>query len=149
VVRQAGYWPVMSEESTTPDLVERVRSLYEALRTRDFAMLTSFCVSDAIYESMAMGATFEGVEAMREFAEDIQRAYEAFDLQIEENLDLGKGIGLAVVNQKGRLTGSSSEAQMRYAAITEWVETLLARLTAYTDVAAARADAERLAGERA
>jgi ketosteroid isomerase-like protein len=125
-----------------------VRAVYEALSTGDFHELTSFCAPDAVYESTAMGVTFEGVEAMREFAEDMQGAYERFDAQIDENLDPGEGIGLAVVNQKGRLTGSSFEAQMRYAAVTEWVEDLLVRLTAYTDVPAARAAAERLADER-
>jgi ketosteroid isomerase-like protein len=138
----------MHEKSTTPDLVERVRGVYQALSRGDFDTLMSFCAPDAVYESTAMGVTFEGVEAMREFAEDMVGVYEGFDAQIEENLDLGEGIGLAVVNQKGRPTGSSFEAQMRYAAITEWVEHMLVRLTAYTDIDAASAAAERLAGER-
>jgi hypothetical protein len=75
-------------------------------------------------------------------------AYERFDAQIEESLDLGKGIGLAVVNQKGRPAGSSFEARMRYAAVSAWVEDLLVRITMYTDIDAARAAAERLAAER-
>jgi ketosteroid isomerase-like protein len=137
----------MTEKSTTSDLVERVRGVYEALSSGDFDTLTSFCAPDAAYESVAMGVTFEGVDAMREFAEDMVGAYEGFDARIEENLDLGEGIGLAVVNQMGRPTGSSFEAQMRYAAVTEWVEDLLVRLTAYTDIHAARAAAERLARE--
>ena len=62
-----------------------------------------------------MGATFEGVAAIREFSEDMVGAYEGFDAQIEENVDLGKGIVLAVVNQRGRPAGSSFEARMRYA----------------------------------
>ena len=138
----------MAEESTTPDVVERVREVFEALSSGDFDALTSFCAPDAVYESVAMGATFEGVAAIREFSEDMAGAYEGFDAQIEENLDLGKGIVLAVVNQKGRPAGSSADARMRYAAVSAWVEDLLVRLTMYTDIDEARAAAERLAEER-
>lgn len=138
----------MSEESTTRDLVERVREVYGALSSGDFDTLASFCAPDAVYESTAMGATFEGVAAMREFAEDMQAAHEGFDVQIEENLDLGSGIGLAVINQTGRPVGSSYEARMRYAAVTEWDGDRLVRLTANTDIDAARAAAERLAQEQ-
>jgi ketosteroid isomerase-like protein len=138
----------MSNESTTPDLVEGVRAAFEALSSGDFDALTSFCAPDAVYESVAMGATFEGVAAMREFAEDMVGAYEGFDAQIEENFDLGNGIGFAVVNQKGRPADSHYEARMRYAAVTEWVGDRLVRLTANTDIDAARAAAERLAESR-
>jgi ketosteroid isomerase-like protein len=56
----------MPEEATTSTLAERVREVFEALRTGDFDTLTSFCAPDAVYESVAMGATFEGVAAIRE-----------------------------------------------------------------------------------
>jgi ketosteroid isomerase-like protein len=138
----------MPDESTTPDVVERMREVFEALSSGDFDALTSFCAPDAVYESVAMGAMFEGVAAIREFSEDMVGAYEGFDAQIEENLDLGKGIGLAVINQKGRPAGSSFEARMRYAAVSAWVEDLLVRLTMYTDINEGRAAAERLAQER-
>ena len=75
-------------------------------------------------------------------------AHEGFDVQIEENLDLGEGIGHAVVNQKGRPAGSDFEARMRYAAVSAWGENLLVRVTMYTDIDEARAAAQRLAKER-
>jgi ketosteroid isomerase-like protein len=138
----------MPEESATPDLAERMREVFEAWSSGDFDALMSFCAPNAIYESVAMGARFEGFVAIREFGEDMVGAYEGFDARIEENLDLGKGIGLAVVNQKGRPAGSSFEARMRYAAVSEWVEDLLVRITMYTDIDEAGAAAERLAQER-
>src|SRR6266849_2936202 len=109
----------MPEESATPGLVGRMREVFAALNSGDFDALASLCVPDAVYESVAMGATFEGVAAIREFCEDMVGAYEGFDAQIGENLDLGNGIGLAVVSQKGRPGGSSFEAGMRYAAVSE------------------------------
>jgi len=45
-------------------------------------------------------------------------------------------------------SGSSFEARMRYAAVGVWVEDLLVRITMYTDIDAASADAERLGKER-
>ena len=137
----------MSAESATPGVVERVREVFEALSSGDFDTLTSLCQPDAIYESVAMGATFEGVAAIRGFTEDMVGAYDEFDAQLEENRDLGKGIGLAVVNQKGRLPGSSFEASMRYAAVSAWAEGLLVRVTMYTDIDEGRAAAESLALE--
>ncbi len=138
----------MPEKSTTPDLVERVRKVFEALNGRDFDALASFCAPDAVYESIAMGATFEGVAAIREFCEDMVGVHEGFDAQIEENLDLGRGVGLAVVNQAGRPSGSSFETRMRYAWVSAWVEDLLVRTTVYTHIDEGRAAAEHLAAEQ-
>jgi ketosteroid isomerase-like protein len=138
----------MPEESATRDLVGRVHEVFAALNSSDFDALASLCAPDAVYESVAMGATFEGVAAIREFCEDMVGAYEGFVAQIGENLDLGKGIGLAVVSQRGRPAGSSFEARMRYAAVSEWVEDLLVRITMYTNIDDARATAGRLAQER-
>jgi ketosteroid isomerase-like protein len=138
----------MPDDSTAPGLVGRVREVFEALSSGDFDALTTLCARDAVYESVAMGATFEGVAAIREFVEDMVGAHDAFDAKIEENLDLGSGIGLAVVHQTGRPAGSSFEAAMRYAAVSDWVEDLLVRITMYTDIDAGRAAAQRLAEER-
>jgi ketosteroid isomerase-like protein len=138
----------MPKEPMTPDLVERVREVFEALSSGDFDRLTSFCAPDAVYVSVAMGTKFEGVAAIRELSEDMVGAHEGFDAQVEENRDLGNGTGLAVVNQRGRPLGSSVEARMRYAAVSEWVEDLLVRVTMYTDIDEARAAGERLARDR-
>jgi ketosteroid isomerase-like protein len=138
----------MPDEPTAPGLVGRVREVFGALSSGDFDALMSLCAPDAVYESVAMGATFEGVAEIREFVEDMVGAHEEFDAHIEENLDLGRGIGLAVVNQTGRPAGSSFEAAMRYAAVSAWVEHLLVRITMYTDIDAARGAAKRLAEER-
>jgi hypothetical protein len=54
-----------------------------------------------------------------------------------------------VIVQKGRVAGSSGSVQLRYGAVTEWVDGLIVRNTTYTDIDEARAAAERLAEERA
>jgi hypothetical protein len=73
----------MPEESATPDLVGRARE-----------------------------ATFGGVAVIREFCEDMVGAYEGFDAQIGENLDLGKGIGLPFDVTAARLRDESLIADL-------------------------------------
>jgi len=138
----------MSEESTTPDLVARMRSWFEAANRRDVDEAGSFYTPDAVYESVAMSATFDGVAAIREFLGDFVGAYDEFGVEPEEILDLGNGVTLAVVDQKGRPHGSSGEVRMRYAVVAIWVEGMIVRFTSYTDIDEARAAAERLAEER-
>ena len=60
----------MSEESTTPDLVELVRRQSEAGNRRDLDAVTSSFAPDAVFEGRALGDTFEGRAAIRSFLED-------------------------------------------------------------------------------
>jgi ketosteroid isomerase-like protein len=138
----------MAEESATPDLVELTRRAFEAANRRDVDAGVSFYAPDAVYESVGMGASFEGVAAIREYLGDFGGAYDEFGLETDEILDLGNGVTLAVVDQKGRPHGSSGEVQMRYAAVAIWVEGMIERFTTYTDIDEGRAAAERLAEER-
>jgi ketosteroid isomerase-like protein len=138
----------VSEESPTANLEELICRALEAFSRRNWDAAFAFYAPDAVYKSMAMDATFAGVPAIRKFLEYFVGAYEEFDVQTEENRDLGDGMGLAVVKQRGRPAGSGFEIRMRYAAVSEWVEGLLVRITMYTDIDDARAAAERLAEER-
>jgi ketosteroid isomerase-like protein len=45
----------MSEESTTPDLVEQARQLMEAGGRRDIGALMSFYAPDAVWDMSPMG----------------------------------------------------------------------------------------------
>jgi ketosteroid isomerase-like protein len=55
----------MSEESTTPDLVELVGRLFEAANRRDFDAVMRFYASDGVWEATGIGITFEGEAAIR------------------------------------------------------------------------------------
>ncbi len=83
--------------------------------------------------------------AIRRFFEDWIGAYEEFEIEPEEVVDLGNGVTLAVVHQNGRLVGSTGRVQLRYGAVSKWVEGVAVRTTNYTDIDEARAAAERLA----
>jgi ketosteroid isomerase-like protein len=139
----------MSEESTTPDLLDRVRSRVEVGDRGDVAAMTSFFAPDAVYDSSPMGLEIhEGRTAIRRFLEDWWGSYEASEVKAEEILDLGNGVTFAVVVLKGRPAGSGGEVRLRYAAVNVWVEGVVARITNYSDIDQARAAAERLAKER-
>jgi ketosteroid isomerase-like protein len=140
---------VMSEESTTSDLVELARRSLESGNGRDFDAMINFYAPDPVWDMSPMGlGSYEGLVAIRGFLEDWLGAYEEFEIEPEEILDLGNGVTLAVIRQGGRPVGSSGRVQLRYASVAIWVEGVMVRVTNYTDINEARADAERLAEER-
>ncbi len=140
----------MAEESTTPDLVEILRRSVEVASTRDLDEVMAFYAPNAVWDMSPMGmGTFEGQAAMRGFWKDWLSSYEDWELQTVEVQDLGNGVTFGVLDQRGRLVGSSGEIELRYASVGEWEDGKIARITNYTDVDEARAAAERLAQERA
>ena len=138
----------MSQESTTPDLVELVRRLDEAANRLDFDAAVSLYAPDAVAEGRASGMTLEGRTAIRGFWEDVTVAYEEFEWRSEEILDLGNGVTFVVSRASGRPVGSTGRVELRVAIVAVWEEGLIVRGTTYTDIDEARAAAERLAEER-
>jgi ketosteroid isomerase-like protein len=138
----------MPEESTTPDLVEITRTALEALNRRDLDAMTSFFAPDCVWDTPEGVLTFEGQAAIRGFLEDWIAAYEEFEIDAEEILDLGNEVTFAIFNQRGRLVGSSGEVRFRSANAAVWDEGLQVRVSNYLDIDEARSAAERLAEER-
>jgi ketosteroid isomerase-like protein len=140
----------MSQESTTPDLVELTCRQFEAGSRGDLDAVLSLCVPDAVWEAVSLGTSFEGVAAIRGFLEDWLGAYEEFGMEPEEILDLGNGVVFAVIQLTGRPAGSPGSALMRRRPLVFiWVEDLLARVMApSSDIDEARSAAERLAESR-
>jgi ketosteroid isomerase-like protein len=137
----------MSEESTTPDLVERWRHAFEAGNRRDFDAVVSFMAPDAVWDMRELGV-YEGRAAIRGFLEDWFSAYEDFQVEVEQILDLGNGVTFAVVLQKARPGGSRGEVRVRQAQIAVWAQDGIVQITNGTDIDAERAAAERLAESR-
>jgi ketosteroid isomerase-like protein len=138
----------MSEQSTTPDLVELTRRFFEAANRRDFGAVLSIFAANAVWETPPLGTSFEGV-AIRGFFEDWTAAYDEHKFEPEEILDLGNEVVFAVVDQDARLVGSTGRIRTRGAVfIFEWVEQMIVRVTVYYDIEEARAAAERLAESR-
>ena len=139
----------MSEESTTPDLVELTRRVFDAADRADFDAMMGFFDSEAVYDLSAMGlGVYEGAAAMRRFFEDWRGSYVEYETKAEEVLEPGKGVTFAVVIQKGRPAGSDGQVRIEYTSVLTWAEGLILRATNYPDRDEARAAAERLAEER-
>jgi ketosteroid isomerase-like protein len=140
----------MSEESTTPDLVELTRRAVEAANRRDLDAVIGFFASDTVFEGRGVGATFEGRAAFRSFLEDWFGTYEELEFKLEEVHDLDNGVVFAVVVQEGALAGSAGHGHFRQREgwVFLWERGLIARLSTH-DIDMARAAAERLAESRA
>ncbi len=140
----------MAEESTTPDLVELARLSFEPAKSRNFDEMMAFWAADPVWDLSPMGlGVYRGTAAIRGFFEDWIGSYELFEVELEECLDLGKGVVLNVILQRASLAGSSGEVTIRYASIAVWDATLIVSVTNYPDIDEARAAAERLVKERA
>jgi ketosteroid isomerase-like protein len=138
----------MSEESTTPHLVERMRTQREAANRRDIdAVMTSFAV-DAVLEGRALGDNYRGQAAIRAFLESWFGLYEELEFKFEEVHDLGNDVVFAVVRQEARPAGVAGQVRQREGWVYVGAGGLIARLT-ISDIDEARAAAERLAEERA
>jgi ketosteroid isomerase-like protein len=110
----------------------------------------AFYAPDGVWDMSPMGmGVYEGQAAVRGFIEDWWSSYEELGLEAEEILDLGNGVGIRVLFQKGRPVGSGGELELRYAAVSVWDDGRVVRMTNYGDIDEARAAAKRLAEERA
>jgi ketosteroid isomerase-like protein len=138
----------MSEESTTPDVVELLHRTLEAANRRDFDAAARYFAPDGVWDLTPLGmGVFEGHEAIRTFMADWIGAYEDYTVKAEEVHDLG-GVTFALLLQQGRPSGSRGFVSLRYVSVTTWRNGLAERSTQYTDIDEGRAAAERLAQER-
>ena len=140
----------MPEESTTPELVELVQRVVDAVNARDFDAVQSAYTRHAVLEIWELGAdTFEGHVAIRGFYEEWAVTFPDWKQEAQEIRDLGNGVAFAVIAQTGHPADSTGWVQQRYAAVATWADGLVERQRNYFDIDEARAAAERLAQERA
>jgi ketosteroid isomerase-like protein len=139
----------MTEEPTTPDLVELTRRAVECASRGDLDAVLGFFAPDAEWDSWRVGETFEGRAAIRQRFEDWHGVFEDLNFEIREILDLGNGVVFAAVHQDARPTGSSAHVEAQEGWVVVWEEGLIVRRAAFADIDEARAAAERLAKERA
>jgi ketosteroid isomerase-like protein len=136
----------MSEESTTPDLAELTRLVFEAVNQRDIDTVMSFFAPDAFLDGRAADGLYEGRAAIRGFLDEWFGYFAELRFEVEEFVVLDGGVVLAVVNQEGRPVGVDGQVHQREGWAIHWsADGLLLRVTARTDIDEARAAAERLA----
>jgi ketosteroid isomerase-like protein len=139
----------MSEESTTPDLVELAGRSFAAAGRHDLDALVSFYAADAVWDMSDAGVgTFAGTAAIRSFFEDWWATWEDHRQEIREFHDFGNGVLFAAIQEDGRLAGSDRRVEHTRGWVAKWANDLVVRMTVYLDIDEARAAAERLAEER-
>src|ERR1700694_3570169 len=92
----------MSEESTSPGLVEVVTGLFEAADRGEWGVVVSSYAPDAIWETDDGFLDVEGASQLRGFFEEWFGIYECFAINVETVVDLGNGVVYSVYNQSGR-----------------------------------------------
>ena len=139
----------MPEESTTPEKVELVQRVVDAVNARDFDAVQSAYTRRAVLEIWELdAATFEGRVAIRAFYEERAGTFPDCNQEAQEIRDLGDGVALAVIAQTGHPADSTGWVQQRYAAVATWADELGERQRNCFDIDEACAAAERLAKER-
>jgi ketosteroid isomerase-like protein len=71
----------MTEDSTTPDLVELLGRAFDAAKRRDLDAVASSFAEDATFDGRALGDHFEGRAAIRGFLDEWFGAYEELELR--------------------------------------------------------------------
>jgi ketosteroid isomerase-like protein len=141
----------MPEESTTPDLVELTRGMFEASSTGSIDGWMSFYAPDVVWESVGLGTSFEGLAEVRGFLEVWTGRYEEYEIEPREILDLGNGVVFAVSDHTARPVGSAGDVRLSREVLVHafvWEDGMITRVGSSGDTAEARAAAERLAESR-
>jgi ketosteroid isomerase-like protein len=139
----------MSEESTTPDLVEVIRAWFEAGDRRELDTVMSVFDPDVVLDLSHVGmGSYAGHVAVREFVADWWGSYEEFENKPEEIVDLDNGVVLSISHQIARPIGVSGHVGRSDAYVFLFEAGACVRWTSYPDIDEGRAAAERLAEER-
>jgi ketosteroid isomerase-like protein len=140
-------WQTMSADPTT-DAVALTRRIFEAGSRGDLDLVVSLYAANASFDMSPLGlGVFEGRAALRSFLDDWFGAYDQYEVELEQTVDFGDGVVLAVIAQKGRITDSEGVVELRYAAVALVADGEVVLTTNYSDLDEARRAAERLAAE--
>src|SRR5690348_6569297 len=111
----------MLEEPATPDLVELTRRAHEYASDRNWGAVLGMYGPDTVWDITPMGlGVYQGPAAIRRFFEDWTGAYEEYQLEAEQIVDLGHGVVFVVAHQSGRPVGGDGYLRFRYATVLLW-----------------------------
>jgi ketosteroid isomerase-like protein len=142
---------MMSEESTTPGLVELVRRCFEAISAGDLDEAQRVLTHDAVVDmTRTAGVVVHGLDAIRASQEDWLAGYEEVAYTAEEIIDAGNGVAFVRVLQTARPTGTTGHVTQREAHIWITEDGCFVRVIVYpnSELDEARATAARIAKER-
>ena len=138
----------MFDDKATASALEQTRRSFEAADSGDYDWMISFYGPDSVFDMSPWGlGTYEGLVAIRAFFEDWIGAFEAFEMKVEEIVDLGNGVVFAVARQTASSPGSTP-LRLRHAAVAVWENGIAVEITNYPNIEHARTLADELARSR-
>jgi len=139
----------MSEDSTTPAPAELTRRVVASASGADVDAVISLCGQDTVWDVHPWGlGTHRGAASIRRFLEGWIGGFDEYQIVVEQVLDHGNGVVLAVVTQYAGSAHSRSQLQLRSASVFVWTNGMVELVTHYRDIDEGRAAAGRLAEER-
>jgi ketosteroid isomerase-like protein len=135
----------MSQERTSPDLLELTRQLVAAFDSGDVDTIAGLGAQDAVLQTMGLGLRFGGTQAIRSFLEDWLGSFADLTFELLELQQLANGVVFVLLHQSGSPAGALGSIGQEEAWVIVWARGQVTRLASYIDIDAARADAERLA----
>jgi ketosteroid isomerase-like protein len=136
----------MSEESTTPDLVELVRQAFDAGNRHDVDAVVAFHAPEAVWDLSDQGlGTYEGAAAIRSWVEDWFGTWADLRLDVLDVVDLGHGVAFSRVREGGRLSDGDGHVEQQRGWVILGAQEKIERIEIYLDIDQARAAAQRLA----
>jgi ketosteroid isomerase-like protein len=141
-------WAV-SDEPTTPDLLEVSQRVLDAVNRRDVEAFGSLLAPDAVLDRSRIGLeVVQGRDAVPQLLSALWVLFDDPKLEEEELTDFGNEVGLLVYTYRGRPRESAAAIHSHFATVVAGSDGLCDRIITYLDIDDARAAAERLAEER-
>ncbi|HTC73220.1 MAG TPA: nuclear transport factor 2 family protein [Solirubrobacteraceae bacterium] len=96
----------MSQEPTSPDLLELTRQLVAAFDRGDVDTIAGFGADDVVLQTVGLGLRFEGAQAIRSFLEDWLGSFADLEFELLEVEQLAGGVVFVPLHQRGSPAGA-------------------------------------------
>jgi ketosteroid isomerase-like protein len=138
----------MPEHPATPEPAELTLRVVASSSAADIDAVIRLCAADAVWDVHPWGlGTHRGRASIRRFLDGWIGGFDEYRIAVEQILDHGNGVVLALVTQYAGAERSRSRLTLRSASVFVWTDGLLQRVTHHRDIDEGRAAAERLARE--
>ena len=139
----------MREKPTARDLLELSRPMIEADTFDEWATFAEqIYAPNAVWNTGGHMGRLEGRDAIVAFVRDYWLMCDDDHHYVEESVDLGDGVIWGIIREHGRIKGSDTYIEARWAFVSLLDDGQCVRFAGYTDLDEGRAAAERLADER-
>jgi ketosteroid isomerase-like protein len=140
----------MEQEGSARDALELTRRAYTALARREFEAVAAMFEPAGVWDMSRWGLGSHGGErAILRFMHDWFGALEHYELPAEEAVATSPDTVLVIFRLIGRDRGAIERVNMLSAFVFRWRDGRIARVTAYPDLAEARARAAQVQGSAA